>query len=88
MSETPAADKGAPVPKVPGGELAELIYVELVGRAFLRVDNAAQIKPDPAALAKLSFELAQVFKTREHELLVESLPKNVGYDIKTADWLK
>jgi hypothetical protein len=88
MSETPAASKAAPVPTVPGGALAELIYVELIGRAFLRVDNAAQIKPDPAALAKLSFELAQVFKAREHELLVESLPKNVGYDITKADWLK
>ena len=91
MSEAaPAApkDKGAPLPTVPGKQLAEQIYIELVGRSYLRVDNAAQIKPEPAALAKLSFELASAFLAREHELLVDLMPKNVGYDIKTADWLK
>jgi hypothetical protein len=87
MSEAPAGGKSAPVPTVSGGALAELIYVELIGRAFLRVDNVAQIKPDPAVLAKLSFDLAKVFKAQEHELLVDMMPKNVGYDISTADWL-
>ena len=47
MSEAPAAKSASPS----GPSLAELIYVELVGRAFLRVENNAVIKPDPALLA-------------------------------------
>jgi hypothetical protein len=80
MSETAAAPASAP-----GASLAELLYVELVGRAFLRVENSAQIKPDPVQLAKLSIELATVFQkaAKEHKAL--SGPKNVGYDVTKLD---
>ena len=88
MNEAPAPKGGPPAPEVPGVALAEQIYIELVGRSYLRVDNAAQIKPEPAALAKLSFELATAFLARRHELMIDLLPKNVGYDISKADWLK
>ena len=85
MSDKPAA------PPSTGQKLSELIYVELIGRAFLRVENAATIKPDPGQLAKLSLELADVFRKVEADKLAEAGPKNVGYDIKSADignWLK
>jgi hypothetical protein len=66
-------------------QLAASIYVELTGRAFLRVENAATIKPEPAVLAKLSFELAASF----HEVAKTSLaalgPQNVGYNVNLGD---
>jgi len=66
-------------------ELASRIYVELVGRGFLRVENAAVIKPPPEALAKLSFELAEIFQKEVKEFQAASGPKNVGYDIQMSD---
>ena len=66
-------------------ELAATIYVELVGRAFLRVDNAAVIKPEAGALAKLSFELAAAFKKVEKTVQAAAGPKNVGYDVQLGD---
>lgn len=66
-------------------KLAELIYVELIGRAFLRVDNAAVIKPDPGEIAKLSLQLAEVFHKAEKEAQAAAGPKNVGYDVKLTD---
>ncbi|KKW30389.1 MAG: hypothetical protein UY75_C0034G0009 [Parcubacteria group bacterium GW2011_GWC2_52_8c] len=60
-------------------------YVELVGRGFLRVENAAVIKPPPEALAKLSFELAETFHKEVKEFRAASGPKNVGYDIQMSD---
>jgi hypothetical protein len=66
-------------------ELASRIYVELVGRGFLRVENAAVIKPPPEALAKLSFELAEAFQKEVKEFRAASGPKNVGYDIQMSD---
>ncbi|MBI2961124.1 MAG: hypothetical protein HYY28_12490 [Betaproteobacteria bacterium] len=65
--------------------LAERIFVELVGRAFLRVENAAVFKPDAAQLAKLSIELAAAFQKAETEHRAESGPKNVGYDLSNMD---
>ncbi len=80
MSEAPAKP-----PPSSGPSLAELIYVELVGRAFLRVENNAVIKPDPAQLAKLSIALATEFEKAEHAHRAASGPKNVGYDVKNLD---
>lgn len=65
--------------------LDQLIYIELLGRAFLRVENNAVIKPDPAALAKLSMELAEVFRKAEVARLADLGPKNVGYEVKLDD---
>jgi hypothetical protein len=76
---TPAAPDSAAT------SLAELIYVELVGRAFLRVENAAVFKPDPAQLAKLSIVLATAFQKAEKEHRAASGPKNVGYDVGLMD---
>jgi hypothetical protein len=69
-------------------KLAEAIYVELLGRAFLRVENAAVIKPEAADLARLSIKLAISFRDTEKAIAAELGPKNVGYDIKGADWIK
>lgn len=81
MSEAPAAKSASPS----GPSLAELIYIELVGRAFLRVENNAVIKPDPALLAKLSIVLATEFEKAATEHRAASGPKNVGYDVQNLD---
>ena len=80
MSEAPAKSASAS-----GTSLAELIYVELVGRAFLRVENNAVFKPDPAQLARLSIALATEFEKADIEHRAASGPKNVGYDVKNLD---
>ena len=66
-------------------KLAELLYVELVGRAFLRAENSVTFKPNPEQLAKLSLQLAEVFHQVEKARVAEMGPKNVGYDIQSAD---
>jgi hypothetical protein len=65
--------------------LASAIYVELLGRAFLRVDNVATFKPDAGALAALSYELADAFKKVEKKSQAAAGPQNVGYDVQVAD---
>jgi hypothetical protein len=69
-------------------DLASRIYVELVGRAFLRVENAAVIKPDPAELAKLSLQLADTFRKVEKVFNASLGPQNVGYNVELADMAK
>jgi hypothetical protein len=66
-------------------QLAAAIYVELVGRGFLRVENAATIKPEPAVLAKLSFELAATFQATAKTSLAALGPQNVGYNVQLGD---
>jgi hypothetical protein len=68
-----------------GPDLAEIIYVELIGRAFMRVENTASVKPDAAILAKLSIELAETYFKAKKESLAALGPKNVGYEMKLDD---
>lgn len=68
--------------------LASRIYVELVGRAFLRVENAAVFKPDPGELAKLSFQLAETFRKAEKVANAAAGPQNIGYNVELADMAK
>jgi hypothetical protein len=66
-------------------QLAAAIYVELVGRAFMRVENAASVKPDAAVLAKLAFELAGAFQESAKSSLAALGPQNVGYKVDLGD---
>jgi phosphotransacetylase len=76
-------------PANPGTQdLASRIYVELVGRAFLRSDNAAVIKPDAAELAKLALQLAEIFRKLEVAAGAAAGPQNVGYKVDLADMVK
>jgi hypothetical protein len=75
-------------PATPAHELASRIYVELVGRAFLRTDNTATIKPDAAELAKLSIQLADIFRKVEKAANAAAAPQNVGYKVDLADMAK
>ena len=76
-------------PAKPGiQDLASRIYVELVGRAFLRTDNTAVIKPDAAELAKLAIALAETFRKQEAAANAAAGPQNVGYKVDLADMAK
>lgn len=76
-------------PASPGTQdLASRIYVELVGRAFLRAENTAVIKPDAAELAKLSLQLAEAFRHVEKTVNAASAPQNVGYKVDLTDMAK
>lgn len=91
MSGAPANDKDAPpvsAAQLADQRLAESIYVELLGRAFLRVENQAVVKPEPLELAAFSIKLALAFRAAEKKIADELGPKNVGYDIHGADWIK
>jgi hypothetical protein len=86
-----AASMASPAqpPTKPGiQDLASRIYVELVGRAFLRSDNTAVIKPDAAELAKLSIELAEIFRKQEAAANAAAGPQNIGYKVDLADMAK
>lgn len=65
--------------------LASAIYVELVGRAFLRAENAATIKPEAAVLAKMSFDLAAAFQECAKVSLRGLGPQNAGYNVQLGD---
>ncbi len=69
-------------------DLASRIYVELVGRAFLRADDTAVIKPNPAELAKLSLQLAEIFRKVEKVFNAAVGPQNIGYNVELADMAK
>ncbi len=85
MSEEAAAPQPSNSKAGSGPDLAEIIYVELIGRAFLRVENTASIKPDAATLAKMSIALAEVYFKEKNAALALLGPKNVGYDVKLDD---
>lgn len=80
MATAPAQAAARPVE-----ELAAAIYVELVGRAFLRVENAAVIKPEAGTLATLAFELAVAFKKVERAAQSAAGPQNIGYKVELGD---
>ena len=65
--------------------LAAAIYVELVGRAFLRTDTTASVKPEPKVLATLSFELAAAFRSAEKIAHASLGPQNIGYNVELTD---
>jgi len=69
-------------------DLASRIYVELVGRAFLRADDTAVIKPNPAELAKLSLQLAEIFRKVEKVFNAAAGTQNIGYNVELADMAK
>jgi hypothetical protein len=78
-------------PVDPVRELAEKMYVELVGRAFRGTDNADQFKPDPTAMTILCFKLADAFVATAEAIKKAGPEKFENYQAQDADvlrWLK
>jgi hypothetical protein len=79
-----AAPAASPISD-PLRSLAAKIYIELICRNVVVIDNAAQIKSNPESLAKISFKLAEVFQRVGVEVKAPSLPKNQEFDMSAAD---
>jgi hypothetical protein len=72
-------------------DLAARIYADLVGRAVTLSESSAKMSTSPEGLAKLSFQLAEVFQAVEDALNSANLPKNVGFKVGADDiaqWTK
>lgn len=85
------APVAAPATGHSGSSLDELIFVELCGRALQATDAGVGVKPNAAALARLSLELADAYRIAHKEKLAAAGPKNVGYEINMddiANWQK
>lgn len=66
-------------------DLASRIYAELVVRAVTVSESSARMSASPDGLAKLSFQLAEVFQAVEDDLNSANLPKNVGFKVGSDD---
>ena len=85
MSDTEAPPPASNSKAGSGPDLAEIIYVELIGRAFMRAENTASVKPDGSILAKLSMELAEAYFNEKNLAAAALGPKNVGYEMQLDD---
>lgn len=75
----------------PVRELAQKLYVELVGRAFRGTDSAEQFKPEPKAMALLCFKLADAFVAAAEEIKKAGPARHANYQAQDEDvmsWLK
>lgn len=66
-------------------ELAERIYIDMVSRIALAPgDAAAADKPNPEAIAKLSFKLAEAFMKVDEDSEENAAPKT-KYEVQLSD---
>lgn len=72
-------------------ELAERLYVELMGRNVTLAEGAVKTTVSAENLARLSFMMAGIFLEVQDELNAENLPKDPTFKLQTSDiaeWLK
>ncbi len=72
-------------------ELAEKLYVELLGRSVTIADGVVKTNVNAQNLAKFSFMLAGAFLGVQDELNAENLPKDPTFKLGASDiaeWLK
>jgi hypothetical protein len=72
-------------------DLAERIYVDLVGRSVLLGDGSVKMTASAENLARLSFMLAETFLTVQDALNADNLPKDPNFKLSgndIASWMK
>ena len=72
-------------------DLAERIYVDLVGRSVLLGDGSVKMTSSAENLARLSFMLAETFLTVQDALNADNLPKDPNFKLSgndIASWMK
>jgi len=72
-------------------DLAEKLYVELLGRSVTIAEGSLKTSVSAENLAKFSFMLATVFLGVQDELNAENLPKDPTFKLGASDiaeWLK
>ena len=67
--------------------LAELLYVDLVGRVMFPngASASAAAKPNPENLAKMCIKLAEAFEKAQHQETLDAAPKAAKYDVQLSD---
>ena len=66
-------------------DLAQNIYRDLVSKALQVSATSAEMKSDPANLAKIAFKLSASFFAAEDELNAANLPKNQDFKVGLDD---
>lgn len=69
-------------------DLAEKIYVEIMGRNVTLTEGGVKTTVSAENLAKLSFMLAGVFLGVQDDLNAENLPKNPTFKLDVSDIAK
>jgi hypothetical protein len=66
-------------------ELAERIYVDMVSRLALTPNGPDTSRPNPEAVAKLSFKLAEAFMRVDDDSEANAAPKTAKYEVQMSD---
>ena len=72
-------------------DLAEKLYVELMGRNIAFAENSVKTTVSAENVAKLSFILAETFLRMQDDLNAENLPKDPTFKLGADDiagWMK
>ena len=72
-------------------DLAEKLYVDLMGRNIVFAENSVKTTVSAENVAKLSFILAETFLRMQDELNAENLPKDPTFKLGADDiagWMK
>jgi hypothetical protein len=66
-------------------ELAERIYVDMVSRLALSPNTPDNTRPNPEAIAKLCFKLAEAFMRVDDDSEANAAPKAAKYEVQMSD---
>ena len=67
-------------------ELAERIYIDMVSRVALEPGTPEKTKPNPEAMARLSFKLAEAFMKVDDDSEANAAPKEAKYEVQVSDF--
>ncbi len=65
--------------------LAELLYVELVGRVMFPQGASTAAKPNPENLAKMCIKLAEVFDQAKRQSDIDAIPTATKFEVDMND---
>jgi hypothetical protein len=66
-------------------DLAERIYIDMVSRIALQPGAPDTSKPNPEAIAKLSFKLAEAFMKIDEDSEANAAPKDAKFEVQISD---
>lgn len=66
-------------------DLAERIYIDMVSRIALQPGAPDASKPNPDAIARLSFKLAEAFMKVDEDSESNAAPKAAKYEVQMSD---
>jgi len=66
-------------------DLAERIYIDMVSRIALEPGQPDKTKPNPEAIARLSFKLAEAFMKIDDDSEANAVPTGAKYEVQMSD---